>query len=302
VSALVDETGCPTLLVDDDGSVLRANRSFADFSGYEIREINGKKWNDFIDGDGRENITRGVLSSLARSLERRMTIYGFSLAGRTGLTGDLSIELKALYRGFIAFFRIMPESSRRDEDSPRDCMSFVDALMKTMRARDPETAAHEEQVAEIAEGIAARMGLTIDECEGIRVASLVHDAGKITMPYDIINKETSLNERERAYVCEHPRLGYEIISHIPFPWPVAMTVIQHHERLDGSGYPYGLSGNSICVGARIIAVADTFSAMTSRRAHRPAIDRQWALAELYAGRGTKYDPAVIDALARHLAG
>jgi PAS domain S-box-containing protein len=302
VSALVDETGCPTLLVDDDGFVLRANRSFADFSGYEIGEINGKKWNDFIDGDGRENITRGVLSSLARSLERRMTIYGFSLAGRSGSVSDLSIELKSLYRGFLAFFRILPDSSRINGEGPRDCMSFVDALMKMMRARDPETAFHEEQVAVIAEGIAVQMGLSADECEGIRVASLVHDAGKITMPFDIISKETPLNERERAFVREHPRLGYEIISHIPFPWPVAMTVIQHHERLDGSGYPYGLSGNSICTGARVIAVADTFSAMTSPRAHRPAIDKQWALAELYAGRGIKYDSAVIDALARSLAG
>ena len=142
------------------------------------------------------------------------------------------------------------------------------------------------------------IGLDADTIEGIRVAAEIHDLGKIAIPAEILSRPTKLSAAEFELVKNHPRAGYDIVCHIPFPWPVADMILQHHERFDGSGYPNGIRGDQILIGARIIGVADVVEAMASHRPYRPARGIQAALDEIDRGRGTLYDPDVADACRR----
>lgn len=171
----------------------------------------------------------------------------------------------------------------------------VNALTVTSEKRDPFTAGHQQRVAALAVALAERLGLSDDEREGIRVAGLVHDIGKIHVPSEILAKPEALNAMEMGIVRDHSAVGHEILKDIPFPWPVARMVLEHHERLDGSGYPKGLSGQDTLLGSRLLAVADVMEAMNSHRPYRAALAREVALDELRAGRGNLYDPDVVDA-------
>ena len=177
----------------------------------------------------------------------------------------------------------------------------IGAIAATIEARDPYTAGHQRRVARVAAAIATQLGLTESEVEGVRLAATIHDIGKIGVPTEILTRPGQLRPEERALLSVHPRVGYDIIAGIDFPWPIAQMVLQHHERFDGSGYPNGLHGDEILIGARIIAVADTVEAMSAFRPYRPARGLQAALAEIHAGRGTRYDPDVVDACV-HLSG
>lgn len=171
----------------------------------------------------------------------------------------------------------------------------VQALVTASEKRDPYTAGHQQRVALLAEAVARSMGLEEDRVEGIRVSALVHDLGKIQIPAEILVKPARLTDMEFGLVQTHSQAGYDILHPVPFPWPVAQFVRQHHERLDGSGYPLGLAGDEILLEARIIAVADVVEAMSSHRPYRPALGMERALGEIRAGRGVRYDPAVVDA-------
>ncbi|HML60297.1 MAG TPA: response regulator [Solidesulfovibrio sp.] len=171
----------------------------------------------------------------------------------------------------------------------------VNALTVTSETRDPFTAGHQERVSRLASALAARLGCDADACEGIRVAGLVHDIGKIHVPSEILAKPQSLTPIEIGIVRDHSRVGYEILKDIPFPWPVARMVLEHHERMDGSGYPGGLSGEALLQGSRILAVADVAEAMTSHRPYRAAFPLAAMLDELRLGRGMRYDADVVDA-------
>jgi putative nucleotidyltransferase with HDIG domain len=171
----------------------------------------------------------------------------------------------------------------------------VDALSRLGEARDPYTAGHQQRVAEVACAIAGEMGFPADRIEGLGVASKLHDIGKIHVPGEILSKPGALNELEFGIIKTHPRVGYEILRAVEFPWPVAEVALQHHERLDGSGYPDGLSGESISPEARIVAVADVMEAMCTHRPYRPALPIEAAIEELSSNRGTLYGPTAVDA-------
>jgi HD-GYP domain-containing protein (c-di-GMP phosphodiesterase class II) len=143
------------------------------------------------------------------------------------------------------------------------------------------------------------MGLTEKCIEGIRVAALVHDLGKISTPAEILSKPARLSEVEMSLIRIHPRSGYEILKRVEFPWPIAQIVLQHHERLNGSGYPEGLSAPDILLEAKILAVADVMEAMCSHRPYRPSLGVEKALTEIRRNRGTLYDPLVVDACLAH---
>jgi len=153
-------------------------------------------------------------------------------------------------------------------------------------------------VGDIAAAIASELGLEPHRMEGLKVTGLLHDIGKIGVPSEILAKPTRLSQIEFELIKEHPQRGYEILKDVEFPWPLAQTVLQHHERIDGSGYPMGLKGDQIILEARIIAVADTVEAMSSHRPYREALGMDKALAAIEAGRGTKFDPVVVDACLR----
>lgn len=170
----------------------------------------------------------------------------------------------------------------------------VAALAATVESRDPYTAGHQNRVAKIALAIAQDMHLEPDICNGIKLAASIHDIGKMQVPIEILTKPTKLTKIEMELIKVHPQVGYEILKDIPFPWPVAEMVHQHHERYDGSGYPQGLKGEQIILGARILAVADALEAISSYRPYRPALGIDVALNEIKTQRGVLYDPLVVD--------
>jgi len=174
----------------------------------------------------------------------------------------------------------------------------IDVLVSTVESRDPYTAGHQRRVSDLSRAIATEMGLPRDTIEGVRVAGAVHDIGKISVPAEILSKPGRLTAIEFQLIQAHVTIGYDILKPIRFSWPVAESVLQHHERFDGSGYPAGLAGSSIRVEARILAVADVVEAMASHRPYRPALGIEKALEEIHRGRGMQYDPDVVDACAR----
>jgi PAS domain S-box-containing protein/putative nucleotidyltransferase with HDIG domain len=170
----------------------------------------------------------------------------------------------------------------------------VNALVAASEKRDPYTAGHQQRVAELACAIAAKAGFCEDECEGLRVGALLHDLGKIYVPAEILSKPSRLTDMEMGIMKTHPEVGYDIVKTIPFPWPVGRMVLEHHERLDGSGYPGGLGASEIVREARIIAVADVVEAMSSHRPYRAALGVERALGEIKRNRGVLYEPEFVD--------
>ena len=174
----------------------------------------------------------------------------------------------------------------------------VDAIAAAAEARDPYTAGHQRRVAELSVAIARDIGMDEYEIEGIRIAARIHDIGKLRMPSEILNKPGLLRDSERALLREHAQAGYDIVQGIDFPWPIADMILQHHERVDGSGYPRGLSADEILPGARIIAVADVVDAMSSHRPYRPSKGVAAALRYIDHERGIGLDSEIVDSCLR----
>jgi putative two-component system response regulator len=171
---------------------------------------------------------------------------------------------------------------------------IVSSLGSALEMRDPYTAGHQKKVTELACAISSEMGLSEDQIDGIRIAGLLHDIGKISVPTSILNKSGHLNEHEFNLIKMHPQTGFDIVKDIEFDQPVAQIILQHHERLDGSGYPQGLSGEEILLESRILAVADVVEAMSSHRPYRPALGIEKALEVIEKGKSVHYDARVVD--------
>jgi len=180
-------------------------------------------------------------------------------------------------------------------------LDSIMALAAMVEMRDPYTAGHQRRVAQLAVAIAQELRLPQEQVEGVHLAGVVHDVGKIRIPAEILSKPGRLTALEFSLIKEHSQNGYEILKSIAFPWPIAQIVQQHHERLDGSGYPQGLKGHQILLEARIVAVADVVEAMSSHRPYRAAQGINSALKEIEQGRGSVYDAAVVDACLRLFA-
>ena len=172
---------------------------------------------------------------------------------------------------------------------------IVKTLSKIVETRDPYTSGHEEQVAKIACKIAKEMKLSEEQIAAIHVAATLHDIGKISVPSEILTKPGRLSDLEREMIKTHCKVARDIIINIEFPYPVAEIIFQHHERMDGSGYPRGLKGDKIAIEARIIGAADVIDAMGSYRPYRPALGVDAAIEEIVKFKGITYDPAVVDA-------
>jgi PAS domain S-box-containing protein len=174
----------------------------------------------------------------------------------------------------------------------------VRAIATAAELRDPYTAGHQRRVAELAKAIAIVLDVDADLVTGIGVAASIHDIGKLVVPAEILSKPGRLSAAEYELVKQHPQAGYDIVDRIDFPWPAAEMVLQHHERLDGSGYPNGLRGDEIGLGGRVIAVADVVEAMSSHRPYRPGLGGDAALRVITDGRGTLFCPDAVDACIR----
>jgi HD-GYP domain-containing protein (c-di-GMP phosphodiesterase class II) len=169
------------------------------------------------------------------------------------------------------------------------------AIARTVEKRDPYTSGHQQRVAELCRAIGLELGLAEDQIEGLFIASAIHDIGKVSLPAEILSKPSQLSHIEISLIQAHAQSGFDILKSVEFPWPVAQIVLQHHERLDGSGYPQGLSGDDILLEARIVGVADVVETMSSHRPYRPSRGLDSALEEISAQRGVLYDRDAVDA-------
>jgi len=186
------------------------------------------------------------------------------------------------------------EEIRKGYDKLQKTMEgIIQAMAFTIEKRDPYTAGHQRRVTVLACAIAEEMNLSKEKIEGIRMAGNIHDIGKIHVPAEILSKPGKISEAEFSMIKTHPTVGYEILKTVEFPWPIARIVLQHHERMDGSGYPSGLHGKEILLEARILSVADVVEAMSSHRPYRPAHSIDKALDEIRQQKGILYDPQVV---------
>lgn len=219
-------------------------------------------------------LTAGYRAHLTQAVRRRTGVLQRSLTDRRDTEEQLNRTLETLRQAMGA---------------------ALNTLALTVETKDLYKVGHHKRVADLARTIATEMGLSTQTIDGIRMASALHDIGKISVPAEILSKAYTLSEAEHHLIKMHPQSGYDILKQVEFPWPVAKIVWQHHERLDGSGYPLGLKGEEILPEARILAVADVVEAMASNRSYRPTPGLNKALEEIEARRGILYDPAVVDA-------
>jgi putative nucleotidyltransferase with HDIG domain len=211
-----------------------------------------------------------------------------------GVEGEVSSLLAALL-DITARKRAEAELQEGLAKLKRAFEGVVQAMAMAMEMKDLYTSGHQQRVAQLACALAGELGLPAERIDGLRVAGLLHDLGKIAVASEILSKPGKINEYEFAIIKAHPQIGYDILKAIEFPWPVAQIILQHHERLDGSGYPGGLQGEEILLEAKILGVADVVEAMSSHRPYRPAIGMDLALEEVSQKKGVLYDREVVEA-------
>ncbi len=251
-----------------------------------------------------EPVARGGLMDDLKSIGKNGRMLALPDGRRVPVETNASpiVDEKGVSWGTVIVFRDVSKR-RKTEVALRESMDnlrttleqTVNALAVTSEKRDPYTAGHQLRVSKLATAIADHLGLSSEMREGIRVAGLLHDIGKIYVPAEILSKPAQLTSMEMGIMKGHSEVGYDILKDIPFPWPVARIVHEHHERLDGSGYPAGLSGEDILLESRILCVADVVEAMSSHRPYRAALGLAKALKEISSNRGALYDERAVDA-------
>jgi HD-GYP domain-containing protein (c-di-GMP phosphodiesterase class II) len=219
----------------------------------------------------------------------------------SGYTADHQQDMEALSVAFVEAIRRKQgevELQRTLKSLRKAVGATIQVMVSAVEVRDPYTAGHQIRSADLARNIAKEMGLPQEKIDGIRMAGSIHDIGKLSIPAEILSKPTRLTEIEFSLIKEHSRSGYEILKDVESPWPLAEIVYQHHERMDGSGYPRNLKGDDILMEARIMAVADVVESMASHRPYRAGLGIDAALEEISKNRDILYDPKVSDACLR----
>jgi len=233
------------------------------------------------------------LNQAFRWLDRSGAVRHILLNAMPSAQEDGSVAWDGAAQDISERERLAAERKRSLEQLENSMEETVQAIAATIEMRDPYTAGHQRRVAALAQRIAEEMHLPAEEVHGIALAATIHDIGKIHIPAEILSFPGKLGEIEYALIKAHVQAGYDILKNIEFPWPVAQMVYQHHEHLDGSGYPGGLKGDQIMLGARILCVADVVEAMASYRPYRPGLGVDKALAEVRENRGRLYDADVV---------
>ena len=300
------------LYIDNDGTIRVSNERMKAILGDPHPE--GKPLSAFFDEENQ----RILAQNLKARWEGKGTVYEIVLtdrADRAGRRHDLLVsgtpyrDKQGVIQGVFGIYHEVTherESARilseHKEALKNSFFGTTEALSKVIEDRDPYTSGHSAGVAGLAEAIARIMGFPEDQITGVHITGVLHDIGKMAVPVEILVKPGRLNDMEMSLIQVHPQAGYEILKGIEFPWPVAQAALQHHERMDGSGYPKGLKGDEIILEARILAVADVVDAMTHHRPYRPAFSLPNAVKEIKKGRGSLYDPQVVDACLEVLGG
>ncbi|MDT8284212.1 MAG: PAS domain S-box protein [Thermovirgaceae bacterium] len=299
---LFRESRAIMLLIDpDDGAIIEANDQATAFYGYDRRTLEGMNIKDINQLDPGQ--VQWAIDG-AREKSRNHFVFPHRLA-------DGSVRTVETYTGPVDFggrtvlFSIIHDITKRQQMEKdleetysklsRSFVKTVEMAGRIIEVRDPYTAGHQRRVAELGDRIAREMGLSEEVRDAIFYAGLVHDIGKIHVPSEILSKPGKLMESEFMLIRQHPLHSFEILEDLDLPWPIARISLRHHERLDGSGYPNGLSGSEIGIEARILAVADVVEAMASNRPYREALGVDAALDDIRRNRERLYDPAVVDA-------
>jgi len=302
---MIEQSISGTCIIDADYRFAYVNPRLAVILGYESpAPINGRPVLEFVAAEDHALVAENMRQRVAG--ETQSARYHFQAIRKDGSRVTLGAHGTIGFYGgkqvVIATVQDVTELRRAEEEIGRTVAKLRRAVDSTIEVvstmgemRDAYTHGHERRVGEVATAIATELGLSADRIEGVRVAGYLHDVGKIAVPAEILSKPTRLSKAEFELVKQHAQQSYEILKGMEFPWPVAAAAWQHHERLDGSGYPRQLKGEQIILEARILAVADTVEAMASHRPYRPGLGIDVALAEIETNRGTLYDVAVADA-------
>jgi PAS domain S-box-containing protein/putative nucleotidyltransferase with HDIG domain len=291
------------ILVDNDDKIINVNKSFEKLFKYSLNEIKNRYLDDFLmqNDSGQKEEDGGNFSFKEKeSIGKRKdgTIINVMIY-------SYPIEYNSRSIGAYHIFINITETKRNDKElmghltKVRQSMGNIsNAIVSTIEVRDPYTVGHQQRVSNLARTIACEMGLSADEVDAIRLAGTLHDLGKVNIPAEILSKPGQLSKIEFDLIKMHPAIAYDILRRIEFPWPIADIVYQHHEKLDGSGYPRGISGKDILIGSRILSVADVVESIASHRPYRPALGVRKALEEISNKRNLYYDPNVVDACLR----
>ncbi|MHB8476629.1 MAG: HD-GYP domain-containing protein [Steroidobacteraceae bacterium] len=296
------------IYIIQDGKLIYVNPRFAEIMGQgPMDELIGSDPLGLIAEADRGRVADALLQLLGG--EAQSIALEFGSMRRDGVMIQVGVNgARATHQGrpaVIGMLQDISEKRRAEEEIQRyierlqsAVMSTVEVATKISEMRDPYTAGHERRVAGIAVAIGAELGFDANRQTGLRIAGQLHDIGKITVPSEILSKPGKLSAIELQLVQGHTQAGYDVLKSVEWSWPVAQVALQHHERMDGSGYPQGLKGEAILLEARIMAVADVVEAMASHRPYRAALGTAKALAEIQRGRGTGYDADVVDACLR----
>jgi len=292
-----------SVYLDDKNIVLDINSCFSELFGYNLKEIKGKNLNSGIihPPDKIEEVKRLIKKSIKGYInyetirkKKDGTLFPVSISASSVLIDGQIKGRIILYQDITQRKQAEQKIKQGYEKLQRTMEATIYTISKIIETRDPYTAGHQNTVSRLAVAIAQEMKLPEDKIEGIRIAALVHDIGKINIPAEILSKPSKLNGMEFSLIKNHPKVGYDILRKIDFSWPVAKIVLQHHEKIDGSGYPQGLKGAKILLEAKIIGTADVVEAMSSHRPYRPALGIYKALEEISQNKGILYDPEVVD--------
>jgi PAS domain S-box-containing protein/putative nucleotidyltransferase with HDIG domain len=304
---IFENTGTSMILIEEDMTISMSNEEFVRNTGYSPDEINGRmKWTEIVHPDDLGRMVEQ--HRLRRESEgRALPNYEFRYITKTGdlLDTFLTIKLIPGTKKSIASLIDITERKRTEDKLQQTLESFrkavgatIQVMVSAVEMRDPYTAGHQIRVANLAIAIATEMGLPQDKIDGIHMAASIHDIGKLSIPAEILSKPTKMTDIEFSLIKEHSRSGYEMLKDVESPWPLAEIIYQHHERMDGSGYPRNLKGDEILVEARIMAVADVVEAMAFHRPYRAGLGIEEALEEIEKNKGILYDDAVVDACMR----
>jgi PAS domain S-box-containing protein/putative nucleotidyltransferase with HDIG domain len=290
-----------------EGVFTYVNPRLAEIGGYEPHELVGKPVLDLVPPELRARLELEMAQRLRGTA--KVGQYTLALRRKDGSPVDVAIHAtRAVVEGKPAIIGIVQDVSERkvaEQVTQRHALQLETALIETIEAvatmvelKDPYTAGHERSVGDIAAAIGQELGLDSEQVKGLRYAGYVHDIGKIAIPTELLSKPGKLTLHEFELIKTHAQQGYDVLKDIKFPWPIARAILEHHERLDGSGYPRGLRGEEISLEARILAVADTVEAMSSHRPYRPALGLDAALREIEGQAGKRYDAQVAAACLR----
>jgi len=295
--ALFENTGTATMIIEEDGTISMINTQGEKLSGYSKEEIENKmKWNDFVIPEDMEKMRKYHIAR-RKAGEKPPTEYEFSFIDRKSNVKNIFLKTGMVPNTKNSIISLMDITKHKilEERLQKTMVAAIDTMSKIVEAKDPYTAGHQRNVSQIATFIAQEMKLPQDKIEGTRIASLIHDIGKISVPTELLNKSIALSYIEFSLIKNHSQIGYDILKSIDFSYPVAKIVLQHHERLDGSGYPNNLKGDEIMLEAKIIGVADVVEAMSSHRPYRPSLGIDKALEEISKNKAILYDSKVVDA-------